>query len=68
MVLLMLLLLLFREALQVHNLAIDWISFIFLVWNYGVMGVVVIHWKGPLRLQQAYLIMTSTLAVSYHTC
>ena len=52
------------ETLKVHNLALDWLTFIFMVWNFGAMGLMVIHWKGPLRLQQAYLIITSILAVS----
>ena len=53
-----------RETLQVHNLALDWLTYVWMVWNFGVMGLVVIHWKGPLRLQQGYLIITSMLAVS----
>lgn len=50
--------------LQVHYLPIDWPSFIILIWNFGVMGVLVIHWRGPLRLQQSYLIFCSALTVS----
>ncbi|XP_064402972.1 LOW QUALITY PROTEIN: presenilin-1-like [Halichondria panicea] len=54
----------FVNILQVHNLVIDWFSFAFFLWNFGAMGLVSIHWKGPLRLQQAYLILTSALVAT----
>lgn len=49
----------YLEILMVRNIVADWITFIFIIWNYGSLGLVVILWKGPLRLQQAYLILNS---------
>jgi len=43
------------------NIALDFFSVLIFLLNFGVLGMLAIHWKAPLILQQMYLIIVGAL-------
>ncbi|RWS23351.1 presenilin-2-like protein [Leptotrombidium deliense] len=51
----------FKEAMLSFNYPVDDVTVTIGLWNFGIVGMVGIHWKAPKLLQQCYLIYIATL-------
>ncbi|KAL3116428.1 hypothetical protein niasHT_006875 [Heterodera trifolii] len=49
------------EMFKNYNIPLDYASLVIFLWNWCMVGMICIHWKGPLVLQQFYLIVVSAL-------
>jgi presenilin 1 len=43
------------------NIPMDWVTMVIILWNFAWVGVVCVFWNSPLWLQQAYLVVMSSL-------
>ncbi|CAK5129340.1 unnamed protein product [Meloidogyne enterolobii] len=50
-----------EELFRNYNIPIDYITLGIFLWNWCVLGMICIHWQGPLLLQQFYLVSVSAL-------
>ncbi|KAI3661149.1 hypothetical protein MP638_005586 [Amoeboaphelidium occidentale] len=53
--------LLLLNLIQVYSVPVDYITIMFALWNFAAGGVAVIFWRGNLWIQQAYLVVMSSM-------
>eukprot|EP01116_Phalansterium_solitarium_P017491 TRINITY_DN4319_c0_g1_i1.p1 TRINITY_DN4319_c0_g1~~TRINITY_DN4319_c0_g1_i1.p1 ORF type:complete len:445 (+),score=143.03 TRINITY_DN4319_c0_g1_i1:286-1620(+) len=53
--------------LEALNTPLDWMTFVIIVWNFAVVGIVTIFWHGPTKVNQGYLILISGLLAIFFT-
>ena len=53
--------LLLLSIVQVLSIPMDYVTLAFILYNFSVTGIMTIFWRGPLWLQQAYLVVMSSL-------
>lgn len=53
--------LLLLNLIQVFSIPLDYITMVILLWNFAAVGLVSIFWRGPMWLQQSYLVVLSSL-------
>ncbi|KAF9957890.1 Presenilin-1 [Mortierella alpina] len=53
------------NLIQVMRIPLDYVTMVFALWNFSVVGLISVFWKGPMWLQQVYLtVMSSLMAFS----
>jgi hypothetical protein len=52
---------------KAYNLPMDWITFVFIMWNFSGVGVIAIFWHAPQRVNQAYLVLISAFMAIFFT-
>ncbi|KAL7719114.1 Presenilin [Entamoeba marina] len=55
----------FRNMLIVFNSVVDWFTFIFLLVNFAVLGVISIFYVSPMKLNQFFMITISVFMASF---
>ncbi|CAG8583036.1 1796_t:CDS:10, partial [Paraglomus occultum] len=53
--------LLLENILQAFSIPLDYVTFFFALWNFSVVGLISVFWKGPALLQKIYLVVMSSL-------
>jgi len=52
---------LFFQITDALGFYFDWITFGFIIWNFSVVGILSIFWHAPIKVNQGYLIIISTI-------
>ncbi|ELR24446.1 presenilin subfamily protein, partial [Acanthamoeba castellanii str. Neff] len=52
---------------KAYNLPMDWVTFVFMMWNFTGAGVISIFWYAPQRWNQAYLVLISAFMAIFFT-